>query len=190
MKYIGLLLLLVLFISGCSSSTTNTNFSEENLTSEFSSKDEFSSEYETTSTENAETSMKNTEDSFSSATTVDSQTRVTMTIENQDYSVSLNESQAAKDFYEMLPLSLTLEDYNRTEKIANLPNQLDISDSPGGTSAKKGDISYYAPWGNLAIFYQDFGYGSGLVNLGRIDQGSEMLTNSGDSFKVTFSKAI
>lgn len=25
-------------------------------------------------------------------------------------------------------------------------------------------ITYYAPWGNLAIFYRDFGYSAGLVN--------------------------
>jgi hypothetical protein len=31
-----------------------------------------------------------------------------------------------------------------------------------------GDITYYAPWGNLAIFYRDFGYSPGLVRLGHI----------------------
>jgi hypothetical protein len=32
-----------------------------------------------------------------------------------------------------------------------------------------GDIAYYAPWGNLAIFYGESGYAQGLVKLGRID---------------------
>jgi len=38
-----------------------------------------------------------------------------------------------------------------------------------------GDITYYAPWGNLAIFYRDFDYSRGLVRLGRIDSGIEAL---------------
>ncbi|GAA4730631.1 hypothetical protein GCM10023216_23110 [Isoptericola chiayiensis] len=28
---------------------------------------------------------------------------------------------------------------------------------------------YYAPWGNLAIFYRDFGHAPGLVRLGAFD---------------------
>jgi hypothetical protein len=36
-----------------------------------------------------------------------------------------------------------------------------------------GDIAYYAPWGNLAIFYKDFGYSRGLVKLGRLDSSIE-----------------
>lgn len=32
-----------------------------------------------------------------------------------------------------------------------------------------GDITYYSPWGNLALFYRDFGHASGLVRLGRLD---------------------
>jgi hypothetical protein len=42
-----------------------------------------------------------------------------------------------------------------------------------------GDITYYAPWGNLAIFYRDFGYSSGLVSLGRIESGIEALSAPG-----------
>lgn len=38
-----------------------------------------------------------------------------------------------------------------------------------------GDITYYAPWGNLAIFYRDFGYASRLVVLGKLDSGIEAL---------------
>lgn len=38
---------------------------------------------------------------------------------------------------------------------------------------------YYAPWGNLAIFYKDFGYASGLVILGKIDSEVEALNVPG-----------
>jgi len=32
-----------------------------------------------------------------------------------------------------------------------------------------GEITYYAPWGNLAIFRKDFGYSEGLIRLGKFD---------------------
>ncbi|WP_370589969.1 cyclophilin-like fold protein [Undibacterium sp. 14-3-2] len=36
-----------------------------------------------------------------------------------------------------------------------------------------GDITYYAPWGNLVIFYKDFAYSEGLIKLGKIDSDLE-----------------
>jgi len=39
-----------------------------------------------------------------------------------------------------------------------------------------GDIAYYAPWGNLAILYKDFGYSDGLIILWRLDSGIETIT--------------
>lgn len=174
MKYTLLLLTLVL-LSGCSGAATSSHSSEQGESSSISSSSA------TMSSENQISSKENEKEN-------NHQMKVKMTIEGHAYSISLNDSKAAKDFYDMLPLNLTLDDYNHTEKIADLPKGLDTSDSPEGTAAKKGDISFYAPWGNLAIFYQDFGYGSGLVNLGKIDQGSKMLTEFGDSFEVTFAK--
>lgn len=78
---------------------------------------------------------------------------------------------AARDFASLLPLTLTLEDYNATEKIADLPRKLSSEGSPEGHDPSAGDITYYAPWGNLAIFYRDFHYSRGLVRLGRIETG-------------------
>ncbi len=51
-----------------------------------------------------------------------------------------------------------------------------------------GDIAYYAPWGNLAIFYKDFGYSGGLVSLGKLDEGTDVLARSG-KMQVTFELA-
>jgi hypothetical protein len=56
---------------------------------------------------------------------------------------------------------------------------------PPGSDPSIGDITYYAPWGNLAVFYKDFGYSQGLVKLGRIDSGVETLNRSGP-LKVRF----
>jgi len=99
-----------------------------------------------------------------------------------------NSSQAAKDFIALLPLTLTLKDYNATEKVSDLPRRLSTKDAPPGFDPSIGDIAYYAPWGNLAIFYKDFGYSSGLVKLGTIDAGLDRL-NAPGSLKATIEVA-
>jgi hypothetical protein len=38
-----------------------------------------------------------------------------------------------------------------------------------GITPQAGDLSYYAPWGNLAILHKDFRYSPGLSLLGRIE---------------------
>ena len=79
----------------------------------------------------------------------------------------------------MLPLTVTLEDHAATEKISYLPRKLSTEAAPAGSDPAVGDVAYYAPWGNLALFYKDFRYSSGLIKLGRIDSGLEALSVPG-----------
>lgn len=95
----------------------------------------------------------------------------------------LEDNATAKAFAQLLPMELTLQDYNRTEKISDLPKKLTTTGAPSGITPTTGDIAYYAPWGNLAIYYRDFPYSIGLVKLGRIDLGIEELRGDG-SLKV------
>ena len=85
--------------------------------------------------------------------------------------VTLINSHASQDLIQQLPLSLTLKDYAATEKIANLPQKLSTQGAAKGYAGQSGDLTYYAPWGNLAFFYQDsdVGYANGLIFLGKID---------------------
>lgn len=89
----------------------------------------------------------------------------------------LEDSAAARDFAALLPIELRLKDYASTEKIADLPRQLSTEGAPSGTDPAVGDIAYYAPWGNLAIYYRDFGYSRGLIRLGRIEGSAEALSS-------------
>ena len=97
---------------------------------------------------------------------------------------TLIDSKTNQDFISLLPLTLTLKDYAGTEKVSDLPKRLSTEGAPSGIDPSVGDITYYAPWGNLAIFYRDFGYSSGLVILGKIDRGIETFNVPG-SVKVT-----
>lgn len=84
--------------------------------------------------------------------------------------VTLEAGEAARAFRALLPLKLTLKDHNGTEKIGDLPKRLPVQGEPAGADPEPGDIAYYAPWGNLAIYYADFEYSRGLVRLGRLSR--------------------
>ena len=115
----------------------------------------------------------------------DSGMKIKMTVGDKILTATLIDSKTSRDFISLLPLSLTLKDYAGTEKISDLPKRLSTEGAPSGFDPSVGDITYYAPWGNLAIFYKDFGYSSGLVTLGKIDSGSERF-NAPGPVKVTF----
>ncbi|MDX1802610.1 MAG: cyclophilin-like fold protein [Alcanivorax sp.] len=90
----------------------------------------------------------------------------------------LQDTPATRDLLALLPLDLPLTDFAATEKIADLPSPLSTRDAPSGYQPRAGDIAYYIPWGNLAIFYRDGGYARGLVALGRITEGIEWIHGS------------
>lgn len=92
---------------------------------------------------------------------------------------TLDNNDSARDFAALLPLNLTLKDYAATEKIADLPHALSLKGAPAAYKPLAADISFYAPWGNLAIFYKDGHLSSGLVRLGRIDSGLDAIRRTG-----------
>ena len=95
---------------------------------------------------------------------------------------SLDESAAANEFLAQLPMTVKLEDYGSTEKIAWLPTKLRRADSGASMTPRRGDIAYYAPWGNLAVFYKGYGKAGGLYILGKIESGKEWLGERPASF--------
>ncbi len=105
--------------------------------------------------------------------------KISITIKDKVITATMADNETARDFISLLPLPLTLEDYSKTEKISDLPKKLTKAGAPAGIDPAVGDITYYAPWGNLAIFYRDFGYSTGLIKLGTIDSGVEAFNVSG-----------
>lgn len=110
--------------------------------------------------------------------------KIRFIFDDQTVTGTLPDNTATRDFVSQLPLTFKLDDYASTEKIAYLPRKLSVEDMPDGTSALAGDIAYYAPWGNMVLFYRDFGYASGLVKLGSLDGGLDIL-KSNKSLNVT-----
>lgn len=112
------------------------------------------------------------------ATSAHAETRnmqIRITMNGNEITATLTDNATSRDFVSMLPLKLKLEDYGETEKIGYLPRKLSTEGAPAGSDPSIGDVSYYAPWGNLAIFRKDFRYSTGLINVGKIDSGLEAL---------------
>lgn len=85
---------------------------------------------------------------------------------------TLDDTPYAREFAAMLPLEMELSDYHGVEKVADLPHKLDTTAAPTSYEPAIGDITTYAPWGNLALFYQPFSNSRGLVRLGEFDAAS------------------
>ncbi|MEE6132043.1 cyclophilin-like fold protein [Priestia sp. GS2] len=101
--------------------------------------------------------------------------KIKLSVHNEELIVKMNDNSTSRDFLELLPLTLTFKDYARKEKVSNPPRQLSEEGAPSGIEPRVGDVTYYAPWGNLAIFYEDFSYSSGLIKLGEVESGLESI---------------
>lgn len=88
----------------------------------------------------------------------------------------LNNGKAAKDFYDQLPLTIDVENYSNNEKIFTPPQKLDTTNTPMA-NAKSGTLAYYAPWGDVVMFYASFGSAGGLYELGNAVSGGEHIKN-------------
>jgi hypothetical protein len=102
--------------------------------------------------------------------------KIRMVFDGQTLTGTLYDNASARDFYSMLPLDMSIDNYADNEKIAYLPRPLTLEGSGPFSNEQPGDICYFAPWGNLALFYAGYRYSNGLVRLGRFDDYQPLLT--------------
>ncbi|SMG48000.1 hypothetical protein SAMN02746000_02956 [Paracoccus sp. J56] len=106
--------------------------------------------------------------------------RIRFIFADQSFTATLEDNPSARDLFDMLPLDLTVEDYSTNEKIAYLSRKLaEQGSGPFGNEAP-GDLCYYAPWGNLAMFHAPYRWSRGLIRLGRLDGGPAPLLVRGE----------
>ena len=85
---------------------------------------------------------------------------------------ALNDSPAAQSLLSQLPLTVEVEDFSTNEKVFYPPQKLDTTDTPlaeGGA----GTLAYYAPWGDVVLFYDSFSANGSLYELGEAVSGVE-----------------
>lgn len=101
--------------------------------------------------------------------------------------IALFDTPASQQLLDQLPLSLELSDFAGSEKIAYLPQKLILGTTPQAKTTKS-DFTYYAPWGNLAIFYRGYGQDNGVYALGAITEGKEYIANIRQNTTVTLTR--
>lgn len=153
-------------------STPKTSVQITEATSEFSTSDSKS-----TQIENSTSSQNDIEETQPK--------KIKLTANEKTAIVELFDNDVTKDFLSMLPLTITFEDYNNTEKIATLPRELNIGSAPTSCDPDVGTFAYYAPWGNLSVFYNDFRESDNLIPLGTFISGIDVFAEMDGQYTVT-----
>lgn len=116
----------------------------------------------------------------------DMETKIKMTIWGKELIVEIENNETAKDFLNLLPLTIDLKDYVNTEKVFDIPRKLKVDNSISWYDPEIWDIAYYSPWWNIAIFYKDFSYSNWLIPIWKIISWIENLNVSWDIKNVKF----
>lgn len=82
--------------------------------------------------------------------------KLRMLVDGQEMTITLYDTPAANALYEMLPLELTFEDYNKIEKISYLSQELPTKGEPDGCDSAVGDLCFYASWGESFYILSGF----------------------------------
>ena len=104
-------------------------------------------------------------------------TMVRFTAGSASVDVTIGEDNpTVRDFLSMLPLTMTLEEFNGREKIGYFSRELAHEGSPG-SNPEDGDLIYYISWGNIGFYYDasGIGYSDQTVHIGTYDASPEEL---------------
>ena len=96
----------------------------------------------------------------------------------------LNDSAAADSLYEQLPLTIEVEDYGANEKIFYPPQELNTENSPLAEDGA-GTLAYYAPWGDVVMFYADYRENPSLFELGQVISGGDLVSGLSGTVTIT-----
>ena len=105
--------------------------------------------------------------------------KIRLIVGEQVATATLYDNATARDFASLLPLSLTMTNYDTIERVSDLPRKLSMQGSPEGVAPVAGELTHYVPWGNLAIFIKPRSYSRSLLPLGKIDGDLAIVSQSG-----------
>ncbi|QGW85074.1 hypothetical protein GOQ09_20015 [Variovorax paradoxus] len=110
-----------------------------------------------------------------------------MTVGTRRFAITLADTEAAREFAAMLPLSIDMPDLNNNEKHAELRQALPTNAIRPGT-IRNGDLMLYGPR-TLVVFYKTFESIYSYTRLGRVDEPAGLAQALGSgSVRIEFSK--
>ena len=98
--------------------------------------------------------------------------QISVTCGDMQVVYALNDSPAAQGLLSQLPLTVEVEDFSTNEKVFYPPQELDTTDTPLAEGGP-GTLAYYAPWGDVVLFYDSFSANGSLYGLGEAVSGAE-----------------
>ncbi len=109
-----------------------------------------------------------------------------MTIGEQRFAITLDDSEPSRAFARLLPLTLDMTDLHANEKYASLPQRLPTNPVRPGI-IRSGDLMLYGT-DTLVIFYQTFESTYSYTRLGSVDSPDELAEALGrDGLTIHFS---
>ena len=116
--------------------------------------------------------------------------KIKINIGGKILTASLADNATARDFVSVLPLNLSMKDLFGREKYGDLPKALS-EDGPRKNRYEVGDIAYWSPDHQFAVYYHQDGESipsPGIISIAKIDGGMELFSVPG-SVKVTIEVA-
>jgi hypothetical protein len=88
----------------------------------------------------------------------------------------------------MLPTTISMHELLNQEKAGELPRDITVDGAQRESTYEVGEIGYWAPGNDIAIIYAGGGRPipqPGLVRLGTVDGGLDVVAAAGDEFEMT-----
>lgn len=101
--------------------------------------------------------------------------KIIVKVGDKALTATLIDSKTAKDFVSLLPLTLTMNDLFGREKFGHLPRPIS-TDGKRTHTYEVGDIAYWSPGPDVAIYYRHDGEkipNPGIIVIGKLDPGVE-----------------
>lgn len=133
-------------------------------------------------------SEKATEDVNLIETDMTDTIEIALTIGTKVFHATLYSNPTSQSLLNQMPFTVEMEDYSNIEKVFYPDPALSTDGAPLGADPSVGDIMYYAPWGDVAVFYKDFRYADGLIPMGKIEDVAGFVDALATSNQVTFDK--
>lgn len=96
---------------------------------------------------------------------------IKLVFNNKEIIIKLVDNSVTRELMKELPLVLNFDEYSRNEKIAYIHKKYYIDVIEDIYCPTKGDLMYYAPWGYLALFYNDYIASKDYIMLGKVTSG-------------------
>jgi hypothetical protein len=100
----------------------------------------------------------------------------------------LYDTVAAKEFYDQLLLKLDLTNFRDAQWMFYPPEKLSVTAREAYHDGKKGELSYYEPWGDVFMLYKDFYAGDEMHRLGINLTGIEEIAEMSGSARIEKNK--